>query len=163
MRYSFSVCPFFIYNSFNKLLSSSSNLTITKRDVFYVIKYYVLTIIKNEINKLCFCRNNYFRNYRHPRNFEAYFPVRNFSACYTRTTCSGSRKYSVSYYYNYCNPVPNKRSKIDKKSRCEKGLFLLSNHRLFLYHHYYFFGHYLFQHHYHQKNRRNVSHLIIII
>lgn len=120
--------------------------------------------IKNGINKLCFCTDNYFHNYHHLRNFGAYFPVHSFSACYIRMSCSGSRKYFVLYYYNYYNPVLNKRSKkADKKSRCEEGLFLLLKCRLFLYHHYCFFDHYLYQHHSHQKNHQNVFHLIIII
>lgn len=120
------------------------------------------SFIKNGISKLCFCTDNHFRSYHHLRNFGAYFPVHSLSACYIRMSCSGPRKYFVLHYYNYYNPVLNKCSKkADKKSRCEKGLFLLLKRHLFLYHHYCFFGHYPFQRYYHQKNR-NVFHLIII-
>lgn len=114
---------------------------------------------KNVINKLCLYMDNRFHSYRHSHNFEAYFPVHSFFACYIHMLCfADPKKNFVSYCYNYYNPILNKHlKKIDKNFRHEKDLFLLLKYLLFLYHHC-LFDHYLFRYHYHQKYQ-NVLHL----
>lgn len=114
-----------------------TEFAITKHDILHcpIITCHQ-SYIENVVNRLCFYTNNYFHSCPHLRNFEIYYSVRSFSACYIRTSCSDSKKYFVLYYYNYCNPVPNKYLReTDKHSRCEMYPFLLSNRLLFLYYH----------------------------